>query len=267
MNDFIVKGWLIPNHVTTGDPTDKILSLVSSGNLTYAQFLKRMKKHYSGLEPENIDHVMDLFKRTVIETSIEGFSINLGLFRITLRAHGTVVNGQWDPEKNYISIDVIQGQEAREAIVGTRVEILGEKPDAIFIYNGEDAVTRATNGMATSGRNYILHGRMLKIAGTDPSVGITLTNQSTNSSVRIPEEMIVVNEPAKIILLLPDNLADGDYTLKVTTQYAGSGTILRKEPHSVETTISIGQSIGTLPETPGGGGGDGGGGIYIDPNA
>jgi hypothetical protein len=112
--------------------------------------------------------------------------------------------------------------------------------------------------MATSGRNYILHGRMLKVIGTDPSVGITLTNQSTGSSVQIPNEMIAVNEPAKIILLLPDNLADGDYTLKVTTQYTNSSAILRKEPHSVETTISIGQSIGTLPETPGGGGGGGG---------
>ncbi|MDR1557672.1 MAG: DUF4469 domain-containing protein, partial [Tannerellaceae bacterium] len=189
-------------------------------------------------------------------------------FRITLRAHGIVENGKWDPEKNYISIDIIQGQEAREAIAGTRLEILGEKPDAIYIYNGEDAVTRATNGMATSGRNYILHGRMLKIAGTDPSVGITLTNQSTGSSVQIPNEMIAVNEPAKIILLLPDNLADGDYTLKVTTQYTGASNFLRKEPHSVETTITVGKSsIGTLPETPGGDGGGGGGGIYIDPNA
>jgi hypothetical protein len=264
-NDFVIKGWLIPNHVTVGDASDKILSLVSSGNLTYKQFLKRMKKRHSGLEPEVIDHVMEMFKSSVIEALQEGFSINFGLFRVTLRAHGTITDGVWDPEKNHLSIDFIQGQEARDAIAGTRLEILGEKPDAIFIYNGEDAVTRATNGMATSGRNYILHGRMLKIAGTDPSVGITLTNQSTNSSLRIPEEMIVVNEPAKIILLLPDNLADGDYTLKVTTQFAGSGTILRKEPHSVETTITVGKSsIGTLPEEPGGGGG---GDIYIDPNA
>jgi hypothetical protein len=239
MNDYVVKGWLIPNYVTTGDPSDKIVSLVSSGNLTYEQFLKRVKKHYSGLEPEVVDHVMELYKRTVIETAIEGFSINLGLFHITLRAHGTAVNGKWDPERNYISIDVIQGQEAREAIAGTRVEILGERPDAIYIYNGEDTATRATNGIATPGRNYILHGRMMKLAGTDPSVGITLTNQLTGSSIRIPDEMIALNTSAKIILLLPDNLSDGDYTLKVTTQYTGSGSIMRKEPHSVETTITV----------------------------
>jgi hypothetical protein len=249
MNDYIVKGWLIPNHIASGNPSDKIVSLVSSGNLTYEQFLKRVKKHYSGLEPEVVDHVMELVKRTIIETSIEGFSINLGLFRITLRAHGTAVNGKWDPESNYISIDVTQGPEAREAIAGTRVEILGERPDAIYIYNGEDTATRATDGTATPGRNYTLHGRMLKLAGTDPSVGITLTNQLTGSSVRIPDEMIALNAPATIILLLPDNLEDGDYTLKVTTQYTSSTAIMRKEPHSVETTITVGK------------------GTYIDPNA
>jgi hypothetical protein len=253
MNDYVVKGWLVPNYVTTGNLADKILSLVSAGNLSYEQLLRRMKKHLSGLEPEVVDHVMELFKRTLIEAAIEGYSINFGLFRITLRAHGTIVYSQWDPERNYISIDITQGQEAREAIAGTRVEILGDKPDAIYIYNGEDTATRATNGMATPGRNYTLHGRMLKIAGTDPSVGITLTNQLTGDIVRIPDEMIALNEPAKIILLLPGDLADGDYTLKVTTQYTRSTTILRKEPHSVETTITVGKNtVGALPEEPNG---------------
>jgi hypothetical protein len=262
-----LKGWLVENHLTTDNKDDKILLLESAGNLTMADVISQMRKEDTGLREETIVHAVDLFKRVVSDLVLTGYSVNTGLFRAAPQFRGPIENGQWDPEKNSIHVNFIQDKDLREAIAETSVHILGEKQDAMYIAGGEDAATRATDGTATAGRNYTLHGRLIKVAGDHESVGVTLTGAS-GQVTRLSDDMIAVNNPTQLILLLPAGLADGDYMLTVTTQFCGS-SILLKVPRSVTKTITIGKS--NTPETPGGGGNEpetpGGGGGYVDPDA
>lgn len=66
--------------------------------------------------------------------------------------------------------------------------------------------------------------------------------------------MIAPAKPSQLIILIPANLDDGEYTLTITTQYCG-GSVLLKEPRSTSQNIYIG---GT-PQQPGGGEEGGGG--------
>ena len=111
--------------------------------------------------------------------------------------------------------------------------------------------TRAQDASATAGRAFTLTGGKLKIAGTDPSVGITLTD-SSGTETKITEDLYVVNDPSRLTFIIPAGLADGTYELKVTTQFSGSGSKLLKTPHSAAKTIYIGKA-------PEGGGGSSGG--------
>ena len=106
----------------------------------------------------------------------------------------------------------------REAIAQTSVNILGEKRDAMYIIGGEDAATRATDGMATAGRNYTLNGRLIKVVGEHESVGITLTDASGKVS-KLPNDMLVVNNPSQLIILLPSDLTDGHYIFSGKTPF------------------------------------------------
>ena len=258
-----LKGWLVDNHLTVDNKNDKILLLESAGNLTLDDVFSRMRKEDTGLREETIEHVVNLHNRIVSDLVLSGYSVNTGLFRAVPQFRGVVENGQWNPERNSIHVNFIQDKDLREAIAETSVHILGEKQDAMYIAGGEDTVTRATDGTATAGRNYILHGRLIKVAGDDESVGITLTSISSGEVTRILPDMLAVNNPTQLIILLPPNLPDGDYTLTVTTQYSSSG-ILLKTPRSTSKVITIGQS----PETPDTGPANPpNGGTYIDPNA
>lgn len=78
---------------------------------------------------------------------------------------------------------------------------------------------------------------MLKVTGDDPAVGITLTD-AEGAETRLAEDMLVVNNPSQLILLIPANLPEGDYTLTVTMQYSGTSTPL-KTPRSVSQMIFI----------------------------
>ena len=61
------------------------------------------------------------------------------------------------------------------------------------------------------------------------------------------------NDPSEVIFIIPSDLTNGTYTLKLTTQYGGNSKQLLKSPRSVEKTIYIGTA-------PAGGGGSQGGG-------
>lgn len=58
--------------------------------------------------------------------------------------------------------------------------------------------------------------------------------------------MIALAEPSRLVILIPSDLDDGEYTLTVTTQYKGSSNDFLKTPRSTSQTIYIGGA----PQTP-----------------
>lgn len=249
----VLKGWLADNTVTANNLEDKILVPESAGKATQADILSEMRLEDTGLRQETIEHVVNLYNRVTARLLLNGYQVNTGLFHGTAQFTGVVEGGVWNPAKNSIYISLIQDKELREAIAQTSVKILGVKAAAAYILSSEDTATRATDGTASAGRNYRLQGRQIKVAGTHPSVGIVLV-ATDGTLTPIPQDMIAVNNPSEVLLLLPPNLADGEYELRLTTQFSGSSTLL-KEPRTLTRTLTIGEVSG------GGGEGEGGGDV------
>ncbi|MDR3119465.1 MAG: DUF4469 domain-containing protein [Mediterranea sp.] len=270
----VLKGWLINNPLTTDNKDDKILMLESGGNLTLDDVVEQMIKEFTGIHEESIRHSVTLYHRVIADLVLRGYSVNTGLFRAVPQFRGTIEKGAWNPEKNSIYISFTQDKDLRDAITETSVHILGERGDAMYIADGEDTATHATDGTATAGYPYNLHGRLLKVEGSHESVGITLTNISTRQAIKVDSKSIVLNKPSNVMVLLPSDLADGTYEMTITTQYSQSKKHL-KTPRSTVKTIFVGQASkpgGGGGDTPGGGGGDtpgggGGGGDFTDPDA
>ena len=220
------------------------------GSANEARIIAEMKAEDSGLREETIKHVFELEKRVIKRLLMSGYSVNTGLYYASVSFRGIVENSQWNPAKNSIVVNFNVGADLRQAIKNTTVGIIGEKGSAMFVTGVQDAATRAQDASATAGRAFTLTGGKLKIAGTDPSVGITLTD-SSGTETKITEDLYVVNDPSRLTFIIPAGLADGTYELKVTTQFSGSGSKLLKTPHSAAKTIYIGKA-------PEGGGGSSG---------
>ena len=214
----VLKGWLIDNAVTTDNKTDKILLLASAGSLTLDDVLEEMYKQDTGLRPETMRHSVTLYHRIVMDLILNGYSVNTGLFRAVPQLKGVVEGGVWNKENNSIYVSFTQDKALREAIAKTVVEILGEKSNIMYILETEDRKTGLKDGSATAGHNFFVRGAMLKVVGDHESVGVTLTFVATGSVTKIDKDMIVLNEPSRLIILLPASLEDGEYTITVTTQ-------------------------------------------------
>ena len=233
-----LKGWLVDNSVTTDNKDDKILLLESSGKVGLEQIYNEMKEEDTGLRMETIVHVVTLFLRVVMRLILNGYSVNTGLFRAVAQFVGVIDKGQWNAESNSVYVSFTQEKLMREAIAKTKVEILGTKANVMYILEVEDRKTGLKDGTATPGRNFFVRGSHLKVIGSDPAVGVTLTD-STGNVTKLVDDEVSINKPSELTLLLPAGLKDDTYTLTVCTQYSQSAQLL-KEPRIVSTTITVG---------------------------
>lgn len=241
----ILKGWLVDNTVTA-DPNDKILVLESTGKADSERVYEEMLAEDTGLRRETIVHVSTLYERVCARLLMNGYQLSTGLFYAVPRFTGVIKGGKWDPEQNNIYVVFNQDKVMREEIAKTSVHILGEKPDVMYILEVEDRKTGLRDRSATPGRNLFVRGAYLKVAGTDKSVGVFLRNHADSKETRLDDDMIVRNNPSELILLMPADLADGEYDLVIRTQYSSKHVL--KVPREVSTVITVGEG--------GGGGGD-----------
>lgn len=235
-----LKGWLADNSVTS-DPNDRILVLESTGKADINKVYEEMLAEDTGLRRETIVHVTTLYERICARLLMNGWYLNTGLFYAVPRFTGVINGGKWDPEKNNIYVVFNQDKVLREEIAKTSVHILGEKPDVMYIVEVEDRKTGLKDGTMSPGRNFFVRGAYLKVVGSDAAVGVTLKKAADNTVIKLDDDMITTNKPSELTLLLPVDLADGDYELTVTTQFC-SGNRLLKEPRSVSVAVHVGNN-------------------------
>ena len=239
----------------TKEEGDKRFVLVPNGTADFDRVISEMMAVNPGLERETVEAVVKLEHRTIQRLTLNGMRVSNGLFSAVASPKGRA-GASWDPKVNQLNITIAQGADWREAIRNTTVNVLGDKSEVMYVSGITDAATRATNRTATPGYPFTVEGNYLKLAGEDPSVGIYLVDED-GTETRIDPAMVAVNEPKKLVFVIPATMEAGTYTLRVVTQYVSSGNLL-KTPRTLESTVYI----GVTPTTPGddgdGAGEDGG---------
>lgn len=234
----ILKGWLAPNTVSASEEEEMILLLESAGKLNFNQIIDAMHEQQTGLRRETIIHVVELYNRVLSDSLMSGYTVNTGLFNASPRFRGLIENGVWNEKKNSIYIDFQQDKLLYDAAKQVGVKILGLKQESAYILGSEDTSTRATDGTATAGRNLRLKGRKMKVVGDDPAVGLFIVD-SSNNETKLTNDLLVQNKPSELIILLPADLADGDYELHIVTQFS-SGNVWLKKPRTLTRQFTVG---------------------------
>lgn len=238
--NYTLNAQLADNTVTRDDLTDKILTPVSAGTADKQRVISEIMAMNPGLERETVAAVIDLEQRAIEKLLLTGYRVNTGLYQAGVQFTGVVTGGTFDSAVNTVYVAFQQGAALREAIrENTTVNVIGEKGSAIYIAGGSDSATGTSGFTATAGSIFTLKGKMLKIAGDDPTVGITLTD-SEGTVTKIAAGAIAVNMPSKLSFIIPAGLADGEYTLTVTTQYNIGRNLIA--PRSVSQMLTIGKT-------------------------
>jgi hypothetical protein len=232
-----IKVWLYKNPLTP-DPNDHIGVVDSPGTATISDVIAELRKDGMELQPETALDVVTRYNRKVTDLLLTGYRVDTGLTYMRPMAKGAIVGKVWDPAKNHIYVSITQSAELRKAIAELTVEILGIHADAAVFYSVTDTSTGKTDGTVTRGFGVDLTGSLIKVDGDKPGNGIYLRQLSTQIDNPVEATYITINDPSRVMFILPPWLPSETYELRIVTQYSGGGKYL-KESRTITLDIPL----------------------------
>ncbi|MDY3337859.1 DNA-binding domain-containing protein [Riemerella anatipestifer] len=224
-----LKAWLRPNLLTKDDPNDFVAVPLLGGSLGITEIIEALKKEGMEIQTETAVDIITRFNRKASELVLNGYNVNTGLVYMRPAIKGVFYDKTWDKEKHSVYVNVNQGLDLRKAVADTKVEILGEQSSPMSVFSITDKTTGKADGTLTKGKNAEIKGTYIKIDGDNPKNGIVFKNLDNQQEVKLSTEHIVLNEPSRLLILVPTDLEAGNYELSITTQYAKGG-VTTKEP-------------------------------------
>ena len=235
-----LKAWLRPNYLAQEEKNSFVASVVLNGSLTTDDIIQALKQEGMEIKEETARDIISRFNRKVSEKVLEGYSVNTDLVYMRPNIKGVFTDKTFNPKEQSVYVNITQGAELRKAIAQTTVEILGQQAEPIAIFGITDKATAKTDGTLTKGKNAEIKGAYIKVIGDDPKNGVYFTNIDTKVVTKVAAEDIVINDPSKLMILVPSSLVAGSYELSVSTQYANSATLLKQTRTVVlDTPITI----------------------------
>ncbi|USL94931.1 DUF4469 domain-containing protein [Riemerella anatipestifer] len=226
-----LKAWLRPNLLTKDDPNDFVAVPLLGGSLGITEIIDALKKEGMEIQTETAVDIITRFNRKASELVLNGYSVNTGLVYMRPAIKGVFYDKTWDKEKHSVYVNVNQGTDLRKAANDTKVEILGEQSSPMSVFSITDKVTGKADGTLTKGKNAEIKGTYIKIDGDNPKNGIVFKNLDTQNEIKLAKDNIVINEPSRVLILVPSDLEAGNYELSITTQ-SSTGSVLLKEPRT-----------------------------------
>ncbi|MGV8095655.1 MAG: DUF4469 domain-containing protein [Mangrovibacterium sp.] len=209
---------------------DRFGRVVITKSLTEDDLVQKAVSRRTDLNAVTLKASLDILKGIAVEELTNGASVRFGLGYFNLKTNGVFVgdNARWDSSQHSLDIHVTPTGEFRNAVKAVSVDVRGMATSGLAINSVTDVASGQENTRLTPGGGVNITGSRIKIDGDGPGVGLSLTNQDTSEVTAIPNTSILVNDPSKVTLILPAGLPAGDYKLSICTQFAGSGTLLKK---------------------------------------
>lgn len=204
---------------------------------------------------ETVIGIITLYEKKIIEMVCSGSTVNTGsaLYAPSLPGSFIGTEGVVDPakQKPYVSINPSAAfrKELEKVVPVFSGSVLDSGGARIGLVT--DSATGRTDGFMTPGNTIDITGKKIRSLNADGSgIGsIKLVNVETDE-VAATITSTSINEPKRVILVVPANLPEGTYRLEMETYYSNSNTLL-KAPRTLAYAPLY---IGEVPSSGGGGG-------------
>ena len=210
-------------NLLTAAPDDAMAQVVNVRSYSEDEIADLMLKRGTLLTKADILAVLEVYREVVGDLVADGSAVNTALMHITPSIAG-VFNGlgdSFDPTRHTVKVNLNQGMALRSAagrIKTKKVQVADPIP---YIVEVKDVLSGSTNDNLTAGGVVQMRGSRLKFVDSDPTNGIFLLPAAGGAEVRLA--VVVENKPARLIAMLPADLAAGEYHLEVRTKFVHGG--------------------------------------------
>lgn len=200
--------------------TDVCRSAVSRGDASFS-----VKKMSVAVE--------EWFEEAVYQM-MNGFAVNNGyiLMYLTMEGNFNGPKDTYDSTRHKLKVKINPTSGITDELDNVVVTVVGTGDIDPEIDEITDMYTGNVDSTITRNRNLCIEGDRLKIVGDDAACGVYLTNSTDDTSTQITGNDIIINEPQRLIIIVPENLTSGQYTVSVTTQYCNKSTYTLNSPRT-----------------------------------
>lgn len=227
---------ILVDNPLTEDMTDRILLLQKNKKSKRLEDMaSQVARERTEYREETLSNIASLIEQKIVETLLNGESVITDYFTFEPNIQGSFDSkGEpLDANKIKYSINMSVRPELRNILNNqVRYKITDSlEQGGAAITSVEDQLTGAQDGVTGRGHIMAIYGNKIKVVG---ATGADKEGHAyLSSELEVDTEVqIAQNDPSCVTILIPNDLAEGKYKLRIETYYSNSKVVL-KNPRTI----------------------------------
>ena len=208
-------------NLLTPAPDDYMAQAADVRSYTLDEIIDLMMEKGTTLTRADVAATLQVYGEVVSAIIKDGSAVNTPLMNTALSISGVFngVNDIFDKKRHTVNLNITAGTLLRDAVTKVKCEKTEGASTDPYITEVTDIVTGTANTTLTKGGVVQLVGARLKFDAKDTAQGIFFVPE-TGEAVRAA--VIAENKPARVMAIIPADLAAGTYYIEVRTKYANA---------------------------------------------
>lgn len=218
--------YCLRENLLTPAPDDYMAQAADVRSYTLDEIIDLMMEKGTTLTRADVAATLQVYGEVVSAIIKDGSAVNTPLMNTSMSISGVFdgANDSFDKKRHTVNLNITAGTLLRDAVTKVKCEKTEGVSTDPYITEVTDIVTGAVNTTLTKGGVVQLVGSRLKFDAKDEAQGIFFVPE-TGEAVRAA--VIAENKPARLMAIIPADLAAGTYYIEVRTKIDMGGKKLK----------------------------------------
>ena len=213
--------YCLRENLLTPAPDDYMAQAADVRSYTLDEIIDLMMEKGTTLTRADVAATLQVYGEVVSAIIKDGSAVNTPLMNTSMSISGVFdgANDSFDKKRHTVNLNITAGTLLRDAVTKVKCEKTEGVSTDPYITEVTDIVTGKVNEVLTAGGIIQLVGSRLKFDAKDEAQGIFFIPE-TGEAVRAA--VIAENKPARLMAIIPADLAAGSWYIEVRTKYANA---------------------------------------------
>ena len=209
--------YCLRENLLTPAPDDYMAQAADVRSYTLDEIIDLMMEKGTTLTRADVAATLQVYGEVVSAIIKDGSAVNTPLMNTSMSISGVFdgANDSFDKKRHTVNLNITAGTLLRDAVIKVKCEKTEGVSTDPYITEVTDIVTGTVNTTLTKGGVVQLVGSRLKFDAKDTAQGIFFVPE-TGEAVRAA--VIAENKPARLMAIIPADLAAGNYYIEVRTK-------------------------------------------------
>ena len=218
--------YCLRENLLTPAPDDYMAQAADVRSYTLDEIIDLMMEKGTTLTRADVAATLQVYGEVVSAIIKDGSAVNTPLMNTSMSISGVFdgANDSFDKKRHTVNLNITAGILLRDVLPKVKCEKTEGASTDPYITEVTDIVTGTVNTTLTKGGVVQLVGSRLKFDAKDAAQGIFFVPE-TGEAVRAA--VIAENKPARLMAIIPADLAAGTYYIEVRSKHSGGGKPLK----------------------------------------